>query len=203
MKQQLRLFLPLALSFAVGTMAHGSPPASASRPSPPPKQTPTGLAAACERQLNGIEKNIVDAAEAMPEARFNFTPDSLHIAGSVYDGVRTFAGQIKHLATDNYAIWSPLTGDPMPAGVKDVNGPAELTTKADIVKFLKDSFALGHRAIATLTAANATEMLTFRGSKLPRLDLAFFALTHANDHYGQMVVYLRMAGIVPPASRPR
>lgn len=84
-----------------------------------------------------------------------------------------------------------------------MNGPEELKTKAEIVKFPKDSFALGHEAIATLTAENAMEMLPFRGSKLPRLDLAFFALTHANDHYGQMVVYLRMSGIVPSANRPR
>lgn len=70
-------------------------------------------------------------------------------------------------------------------------------------KFLKDSFPLGHKAIATLTTDNALEMIPFRGSKLERLDLAFYALTHANDHYGQMVVYLRLAGVIPPASRPR
>jgi hypothetical protein len=62
---------------------------------------------------------------------------------------------------------------------------------------------LGHKAIATLTSENATEMLPFRGNNLPRIDLAFYALTHSNDHYCQMVVYLRMAGIIPPASRPR
>jgi uncharacterized damage-inducible protein DinB len=167
------------------------------------QQSPITVAGACERQLNSIEKTIVDAAEAMPEEKFDFTPESLHIQGSACKGVRTFAEQLKHLATDNYAIWSPLTGDPLPAGIKDVNGPRELTTKAEIVGFLKDSFALGHRAIATLTAENVVEMLPFRGMKLPRLDLAFYALTHANDHYGQMVVYLRLSGIVPPASRPR
>jgi hypothetical protein len=175
--------------FALKAIAYGQP------------FSPT-VAEACERQLTSIEKAIVEAAGAMPEEMFNFTPDSLHIQGSVYKGVRTFAGQVKHLATDNFAIWSPMTGDPMPPGIKNVNGPEELKSKAEIIKFLKDSFALGHKAIATLTAQNATEMLLFRGSKLPRLDLAFYALTHANEHYGQMVVYLRMCGIVPPASRP-
>jgi hypothetical protein len=145
----------------------------------------------------------VDAAEAMPEDKFNFTPQSLHIQGSAYKGVRTFAGQVKHLATDNFAIWSPVTGDPMPAGIKNVDGPEDIKTKAQIIKFLKDSFTLGHKAIATLTSENATEMLPFRGNNLPRIDLAFYALTHSNDHYCQMVVYLRMAGIIPPASRPR
>jgi hypothetical protein len=93
------------------------------------------------------------------------------------------------------------TGEPKPAGLNDPNGPDKLKTKAEIIKFLKDSFALGHRAIGTLKAGNETEMLTFRGSKFPRLYLAWFALTHANEHYGQMVLYLRMSGIVPPASR--
>lgn len=139
----------------------------------------------------------------MPEDKFNFTPQSLHIQGSAYKGVRTFAGQVKHLATDNFAIWSPVTGDPMPAGIKNVDGPEDIKTKAQIIKFLKDSFTLGHKAIATLTSENATEMLPFRGNNLPRIDLAFYALTHSNDHYCQMVVYLRMAGIIPPASRPR
>jgi hypothetical protein len=79
------------------------------------------------------------------------------------------------------------------------NGPENLTTKAEIVKFLRDSFALGHRAAATLTAEN---MLQPPGkSKSIRLRLAVFAVEHANDHYGQMVEYLRMNGIVPPVSR--
>jgi len=72
-------------------------------------------------------------------------------------------------------------------------------SKADIIKFLKDSFALGHKAAATLTAEN---MLQNPGSsKSTRLRLATFGVAHAYDHYGQMVEYLRMSGIVPPASR--
>jgi uncharacterized damage-inducible protein DinB len=192
----------LVLTFVIGSIAEGSSPAAAKQ-SPRTLQPPSSLTGACERLLTGIEKTIVDAAEAMPEDKFYFTPESLHIEGSACEGVRTFAGQVKHLATDNYAIWSPITGDSMPRGIKDVNGPAELKAKAEIMKFLKGSFALGHKAIATVTAENAMDMIAFRGNKLPRLDLAFFALIHSNDHYGQMVVYLRMAGIVPPASRPR
>jgi uncharacterized damage-inducible protein DinB len=190
MKNVHRVLSWLIASIAIGLVAYGQQPSLT-------------VAVACERQLKSIEKNIVDAAEAMPERKFNLTPEILNIKGSDFKGVRTFAGQIRHLAADNYAIWSPLTGEAMPAGIKDVNGPVELQSKDELIKFLKDSFALGHRAIATLTSKNATEMLTFRGSKLPRLDLAFYALTHANDHYGQMVMYLRMAGIVPPASRPK
>jgi uncharacterized damage-inducible protein DinB len=108
----------------------------------------------------------------------------------------------KESATDNLAIWSPITGDPLRTDIKDVNGPESIKTKAEIIQFLKESFALGHKAIATLTEKNAMDMLPFRGSSLPRLDLAFYALTHANEHYGQMVIYLRMCGIIPPASLP-
>jgi uncharacterized damage-inducible protein DinB len=157
---------------------------------------------AVERLLTYAEKNIVNTAEAMPEDKFYFTPESLNIKGSEFKGVRTFARQIKHLATDNFEIWSPITGDHLPANITDVNGPENIKTKAEIIKYLKESFALGHKVIATLTEKNAMDMIEFRGSNLPRLDLAFYALTHDNDHYGQMIVYLRMCGIIPPASMP-
>ena len=202
MKRSDTLWFLIVLVFIAGDAAAGSPPAAATGQTLRVQSSPPGLAVACEWLLNTIEKTIVDAAEAMPEDSFDFTPESMHIHGSAYEGVRTFAGQVKHLATDNFAIWSPLTGDPLPSGIKDVNGPDELKTKSEIIKYLKDSFARGHKAIASLTTENALEMVSFRGSKLHRLDLAFYALTHANEHYGQMVVYLRMCGIVPPASRP-
>ena len=165
-------------------------------------QPAVSFLSAIERQFNVIEKNIVATAQAMPEDKFYFTPESLNIKGSELKGVRRFAGQIKHLATDNFAIWSPVTGDPLRADITDVNGPENIKTKAAIMQYLKESFALGRKAIATLTEQNAMDMLDFRGSKLARLDLAFYALTHSNEHYGQMVVYLRMCSIIPPASMP-
>jgi hypothetical protein len=107
--------------------------------------------------------------------------------------------QVKHVAASNYFIWSPITGDKLPEGLKDGNGPENLKTKADIIRFLKDSFALGHKAAATLTTENMLQAP--ERSKSPRLHLATFGVEHAYDHYGQMVEYLRMNGIVPPASR--
>jgi uncharacterized damage-inducible protein DinB len=158
------------------------------------------FSSAITRLLNNIEDNIITTAEAMPEDKFYFTPESLDLKTSEFKGVRSFAAQIKHLATDNFAIWTPLTGDPLRADITDVNGPESIKTKADIIKYLKESFALGHKAILTLTEKNAMKMISFRGRDLPKLDLAFYALTHANEHYGQMVVYLRMCGIIPPAT---
>jgi uncharacterized damage-inducible protein DinB len=161
-------------------------------------QAPT-VASVVDREISNVEKQILEVAEAMPEEKFNFTPENLNIAGADYKGVRSFAGQVKHVAASNYFIWSPLTGDKLPEGLKDGNGPQSLKTKAEIISFLKDSFALGHKAAATLNAEN---MLQNPGSsKSTRLRLAVFGAEHAFDHYGQMVEYLRMNGIVPPASR--
>ncbi len=156
------------------------------------------LTPAIERLFNKIESDILTTAEAMPEDKFNFTPEALHIISSDFKGVRTFAGQIMHLATDNILIWSAITGDPVRADIEDVNGPKTIKTKKDIIAYLKDSFAIGRKAISTLTNQNAMDMIEFRYRKLPKLDLAFYALTHANEHYGQMVIYLRMCGLVPP-----
>src|SRR5258707_1290172 len=68
------------------------------------------IASAVDRDISAIEKQNVEAAEAMPENRYNFSPENLNIPGSDYKGVRTFALQVKHVAASNYAIWSPLTG---------------------------------------------------------------------------------------------
>ncbi|MBZ5522983.1 MAG: DinB family protein [Acidobacteriia bacterium] len=203
MKHWSTVVLMLALSFVIGIMTHGMFTAAATPLTPQPPATAQPLATvagACERDLNFIEKQIVAAAEAMPEDKYDFTPESLHIKGSAFDGVRTFGQQVRHLAADNYAMWSPVAGQAPPPGLNDPEGPYELRKKADIIKFLKGSFALGHKAIGSLTTQNEVDMLPFRGRDLPRLFLANFALTHANDHYGQMVVYLRMNGIVPPGS---
>ena len=168
------------------------------QPQPPPQPAPT-IASTVDREISAIEKQIVEVAEAMPEEKFNFSPESLNIPGSDYKGVRAFAVQVKHVAASNYFIWSPITGDKLPEGLKDGNGPENLKTKADIIKFLKDSFALGHKAAATLTNENMLQ--TAEDSKSTRLRLATFGVAHAYNHYGQMVEYLRMNGIVPPASR--
>jgi hypothetical protein len=129
--------------------------AAASAPQAQPPQPPPTLASTVDREISGIEKLIVEAAEAMPEDKFNFSPESLNIPGSKYQGVRTFAVQVKHVAASNYFLWSRLTGDKLPEDLKGGNGPENLKTKADIIKLLKDSFALGHRAAATLTPENS------------------------------------------------
>jgi hypothetical protein len=165
---------------------------------PTPEAT---VASTVDRQISMVEKEVLDASDAMPENKFNFSPESLNIAGSDYKGVRSFAVQVKHVGASNYALCSPLTGDKFPKDYLGGDGPQNLKTKAEIVKFAHESFAQCHKAVATLTPQN---MLQPPGdSKTPRLYRTCFAAAHAFDHYGQMVVYLRMNGIVPPASRAK
>lgn len=199
-KARILLFLASVAASAALRPAAMSAVAGASGSQQSPQPAPT-IASVVDRDISAIENQIVEASDAMPEDKFNFTPEALNIPGSNYKGVRSFAVQVKHIAASNWFIWSPLTGDKLPEGLKDGNGPANLQTKADIIKFLKDSFALGHRAAATLTAENMLQSPA--NSKSTRLHLAEFGVAHACDHYGQMVEYLRMNGIVPPASRPK
>lgn len=207
MKHMRRFCQLLIASFAVSALGQAKPAAPAATPAATPAPTPQApptIAAVVDREVSIIEKEFVDAAEAMPEDKYNFAPSGLNIPGSDFKGVRTFAEQVKHVALTNYQLWGAVTGDKSPLESKTENGPDSLKTKAEIVKYLKDSFALGHKAAKTLTADNlmSTFPNPFGGANpVPRLFLATFSVAHAFDHYGQMVEYLRMNGIVPPASR--
>src|SRR5256714_4648074 len=200
MRTSLLLTAALSLAAALAyAQASKSSPAIGASPSP---STPPTVASAIDREISLVEKEVVDAAEAMPENKFDFSPEKLNLAGSDYKGVRTFAAQLKHVAASNYLIWSPITGEKPPDTVNDGKGPDNMKTKAEIVKYLKDSFAFGHKGVATLNASNLVQPISSSsGRPTTRLFLATFAPAHAFDHYGQLVEYLRMNGIVPPASR--
>jgi hypothetical protein len=163
---------------------------------------PHTMASMMEAQLSSVEGQFVTAAEAMPTEQYSFAP-----SGSNFSGVRTFALEVKHVATANFVIYSGMLGQAPPPGVNVTgagNGPENLETKEQILQYLKDSFALGHKAMAALDGTNALAPLDHPPIAISflntRLALAIFSLEHANDHYGQMVEYLRMNGIVPPAS---
>jgi len=156
------------------------------------------FAAVYDHTLSGVEKEFVSGAEAMPDDKFNFAPTQ-----GEFKGVRTFAQQVKHVAAVNYMFGAAIMGEKPPVNIGSENGPDNLTSKADIVKFLKDSFAYLHKALATLDENNLLVQVQspFGPNKITRLALTNIALSHPFDHYGQMAVYLRMNGIVPPASR--
>ena len=171
---------------------------------PPPQQQPATVSSVLNALYGAVEQQVVSAAEAMPEEKYSFAPTN-----GEFKTVRTFAEEVKHIGFANHLFFGPLVGENLNIDPKNVqaesNGPAELKTKADILKYLKDSFALGHKAIASITPENQVTpldkpVLPFLSTRLAIADIATF---HPMDHYGQMVEYLRMNGIVPPASRPR
>jgi len=151
-----------------------------------------------DRSAKGMEQEIVSAAEAMPDDKYSFAPSQ-----GEFKGVRTFAQQVKHIAATNYMFAGAILGEKPPVELGSENGPDSMTSKADVVKFLKDSFAYLHKALNSLDESNALAEIQspFGSNKTTRLRLAIIAVSHPWDHYGQMVVYLRMNGIIPPASR--
>ena len=160
----------------------------------PAAGTPQQPSQELDKILSGIEKEFVPLAEAMPDDKFDFAPP---VADGDFKGVRTFAGQIKHVAEANdYYFADPALN---PAEFKAKRDAIEkLTAKADIIQALKDSFKLAHAYMAAITQENA--WLALAGGRT-RASMAAYGMQHTMDHYGQLVVYLRMNGIVPPASR--
>jgi uncharacterized damage-inducible protein DinB len=151
-----------------------------------------------DHTVTNFEHEFVSTAEAMPEEKYGFAPTN-----GEFKGVRTFAQQIKHVAAVNYELAAAILEEKPPVDIGDESGPASLTTKADILKYLNDSFAYVHKAVQTMNDKNLAETVRspFGEGRVSRLGLAMGVASHGSDHYGQMVVYLRMNGIIPPASR--
>jgi len=162
-----------------------------------PAEAPT-VASAVDHYVRSVEREIVPAADAMPEDKFSFAPTN-----GEFKGVRTFSQQVKHVAAVNYIIGAAILQEKPPLDIGGENGPDSLKSKAEIVNFLKDSFAYAHKAVQTLNDKNALQPIKnpFDESTVTPLELAAWIPGHCFDHYGQMVVYLRMNGIIPPASR--
>jgi hypothetical protein len=148
--------------------------------------------------LSAFEEEMVPLAKAMPAEKYDFAPSAaIFVAGqgSEYTGVSTFRAMVLHVAAANYFYGGMVSG--MKPDV-DVKALAEIKGKDKAVEALTASFAFAHKAMGTLTVQNAFESV--RGTQT-RASLAGSLVAHANDHYGQLVEYLRMNGIVPPASR--
>jgi hypothetical protein len=156
------------------------------------------VAEVMDRAVSGVEGEFVPAAEAMPEEKYSFAPTD-----GEFKGVRTFAQQVKHVAAVNYMIGAAILEDKPPVELGGENGPDSVKTKADTAKFLKDSFTYVHKAIATINGSNLLTPIKspFGNGMTTRLGMATLIVGHCFDHYGQMVEYLRMNNIVPPASR--
>jgi hypothetical protein len=110
---------------------------------------------------------------------------------------------VKHVAAVNYMVGAAILEEKPPIDLGGENGPDSVKTKADIVKFLKDSFAYVHKAVGTINDGNLLSPIKspFGEGMTTRLGMATLIVGHCFDHYGQMVEYLRMNSIIPPASR--
>ena len=154
-----------------------------------------------DSELAIIEGEMMGAVNAMPAEKFSFAPSAAIFAPTQtteFATVRTFAQQATHVAQANYFFYMTISG------VKpdvDMKAMGSMTKKEDVVAALAGSFAFAHKAIATITEANAFEAVKIQEPGIhTKATLAQFGVSHAFDHYGQMVEYLRMNGIVPPAS---
>lgn len=182
--QIARIPMAAALLFA----APGFAIAQMSAPAKPAIGAPVPPAEVYGKILNNIEQEFVSAAEAMPEDKYDFAPTQGN-----FKGVRTFAQEVKHVTEANLYYFH----DPATPFVDIRAGVEKLKSKADIVAALKNSFAQGHTLVNSITPDNAF-LATANGT---RAGNATMGLEHAMDHYGQMVEYLRMNGIIPPASQ--
>lgn len=161
------------------------------------------IASVLDRGLSGIEREIMGAAEAIPEDKYDFSPASANIPGDFKTPtpVRTMGEQFKHIGDALESYSSVILGEKPPQN-SDENGPKNVKSKSDVINYLKASFTKAHSAINTITTQNAVEPLGANG-RSTRLSLAVGMIGHSNNHYGQIIEYLRMNGIVPPESQPQ
>jgi len=145
-----------------------------------------------DQLLSMVEHEMVPLAEAMPADKYNFAPTNGN-----FQGVRTFAEQVRHIIHANYAFFGHAASMQFKMPAAD-----QLKTKAQMVQALKDSFVFAHQAVATLDQNNALENIKPLDGVPSRAGIMVFAVVHMNDHFGQLVEYLRMNGIVPPSSQP-
>lgn len=184
------LLLTLGLSLAAQTPA--------AKPAPKPAAEPT-IGSAIDGTYQWVPSQFISAAEAMPEDKYDWAPTQ-----GEFKGVKTFAQQVKHVAAINYFLGAAILGEKSPVEVGNPEmGPDNLKTKAEIMNFLKDSFAYARKAVKSITPQNGTKPVKnpFGEGNLTPLGIATLLAFHGMDHYGQMAVYLRSNGIIPPASR--
>lgn len=155
-----------------------------------------------EGSLSMFEGRVMGVVNAMPADKYNFAPSQAIFKAeqtTKFDTVRTFGQQVKHLAQTNYFVFGAASGLKPEVDVKAID---DLTEKDQIVAALEASFVFAHKAVGTLTVQNAFEgVKTFPDST--RVSMAALGIAHGYDHYGQMVEYLRMNGLVPPASEKK
>jgi len=198
MMKRMVVALALAACCMTGAEAQMGPKAPAVAPG-----TMIEPAKSFDGMLSGFEEEMMGLAKAMPAEKYNFAPSAaIFVPAQKPDylspndkGVRTFGQMVAHVAQANYFFGKSLSGTKSDVDVKAIG---TLTDKDKIVAALTESFAFAHKAMGTLTAQNAFESVHGVDT---RASLAGGLVAHGYDHYGQLVEYLRMNGLVPPASQ--
>lgn len=147
--------------------------------------------------LSGFEEEMMGLAKAMPADKYNFAPTAATFGPgqkTEFTGVRSFGFMIGHIASANYYYGSMVGGLKVDADVKAIGS---MTDKDQLVAALEKSFVFAHKAMDALTEKNAFESVH---ESQTRASAAGGLVAHGFDHYGQLVEYLRMNGMVPPAS---
>jgi len=166
---------------------------SASNPLVQQDDVPKSIAESVSETLQFAEENFLAVAEAMPEDKYSFVPT----AGK-FDDVRSFSEQVKHVACSQFAFFNEFEGKKPPESCEK-GGHDAAKTKGELIRYLKDSFDYSNRVLATLTAKKALERVQGPyAAPNTKLGISVVAVWHITDHYGQLVEYLRMNGMVPP-----
>ena len=155
------------------------------------------MAATVAQWFSMVERQFVSLADAMPADRYGFAPSQ-----GEFKGVRTFGEQVKHVACANFGFAAELEGQKPPDACHK-GGPSPAKTKKELLIYLRDSFAAVRKSLGAIDAKNMFDPIEgpYAGPNT-RLGIATVIVWHNADHYGQMVLYMRENGIVPPASRP-
>ena len=193
----LRFVLVVISSVAFSAVGKSATPQnSAAQQAAQKDDIPKSIAESVSGPLQFAEGNFLGVAEAMPEDKYSFVPTT-----GKFDDARSFGEQVKHVACAQFAFFNEFEGKKPPDDCeKGGHDPAK--TKAELIKYLKDSFNYSNRVVATLTAQNALDRVEGRyAGPNTKLGISVIAVWHITDHYGQVVEYLRLNGIVPPMTQ--
>ncbi len=161
------------------------------------KKAPLTVAQVLNRAVSVAEKDLVPLIEAMPEEKLDWAP-----TGEGFAGARTFRQQVVHITGTLRFVAAGILGEPLPSDADQEVAPEGVKSRAELAGWVKATFAHVHKAIDTIDASNAAAPISDK-LRFTRLGLAEMAAWHTFDHYGQLVIYARMNGVVPPASRPQ
>jgi uncharacterized damage-inducible protein DinB len=189
--------LTAAIAFGVA-LTIGSSAILAQAPPPPPQSAPAAprppqtFPMYLQAQYATLKANLTGSAEKMPADQFAFKPTP---------EVRSYGQLFGHTMAAQYSYCATVKGEPSPALNKDLE---KVTDKATVIQMVKDAFAYCDPVYAGLTNANALEMITAGAApnqrQIGRANQLTMLIVHGNEHYGNLVTYMRIKGIVPPSS---